>query len=1162
MNIASLLEEQDEELKNSQKPFIKKQTSRLNAEKRSSSKTLNTAPDSPHSKAYEKSITMSQASPLQSSALPMQSSSPLQSSASPMQSSTPLQSSATPLEEDIKAGTSYGLTAVPEEMLQCSQATFGPKDESSSPDETKEQEEPEKKENTGISLPILRASEKNESNTLLPKTSGLSQLSPSNDKGSETNKFSDALSSHASLRSPRSPTVPEKLQAALTNMKTRPMIPLNLGGGSHTLSPDYSGNRTGIQSQNTFGSASGKYANQRRDKNTVGSASFSITSNVSFQRGSEFLSPAKFVHPSKSTEADSQVLVRACATGDVETVRKILNVGGRNLNINEKIENDSLGRSALHVASSQGQIEIVHELLQCGNIDINLKDYDGWTALHSASSNGQAEVVAMLLEKYQYIDVNAKDRLDWTALHVSASNGHANVVSILLNSEDIIINAKDELGGTALHEAAAQGNTTIVIQILSTKRANINARNRDGRTALHEAISYGHIDIIRLLLEQPNIDVNIKNNNGRAALHDASFFGIIDIFETLVRQPGIDANVQDNDGRSLLHDACLKGRIKVANRLLEHADVNIIAIDDTGRTCLHFASFAGHVEIVDRILTTMDRNIQNGIIRKDHVLTMVDKGGRSAMHLAASKGRADVVLRLLQEKANPNGLTHNKWNPLHLAASRGHTAVCTALLDEDDAGRIKLNLIDVDVDGYDAFLLAVSNGHLEIVKLLYNALETIERFPSPSVQQPRTKEGCTALHLAALQGHVAIVEYVLETEGITAKDSTDIHGRTALMLAINEGHQAIIDALMKSKHYKEEDEKRSDVDGWDLAFYAATAGSKDLLQLLLSRDYDLNTTDVDNCTILHYATSNGHIEIVRMLAEQYDIDMDSRDNHGCTCLHLAASNGQLEIMLLLLKHLNVNETDTNGCTPLHYAASCGQLAVVEYLLQTEGCDVNVIDDDGCSALHYAYQNKYQSCIRVLLSSEQVENVIKAKYVTDAYQPTGFWDDAEHIMYVEHLANMKVRPTDKDATIFQLSKQRGRRLSTAGGNQHRSRTTPRQDRSTAHTPEPMDAHRHWSLEIASSETLEEAREKIMAAKQREKEKFEDPQFGMFSPKDRESYLKGVVGGPNKYHDYEKYRSQHEGKFNLPASQHKTFDSRWKESQRPSAQSHGHGAKTKQ
>ncbi|KAF7623446.1 hypothetical protein Mgra_00010239 [Meloidogyne graminicola] len=88
-------------------------------------------------------------------------------------------------------------------------------------------------------------------------------------------------------------------------------------------------------------------------------------------------------------------LLFACKNGDLETVRK-LHLQGMNLNI---VDYD--GRTALHLAASEGQTVILKFLLQIAKVDQNIRDRWGRTALDDARTFHRTACIALLLKAAQ-----------------------------------------------------------------------------------------------------------------------------------------------------------------------------------------------------------------------------------------------------------------------------------------------------------------------------------------------------------------------------------------------------------------------------------------------------------------------------------------------------------------------------------------------------------------------------------------------------------------------------------------------------------------------------------------------------------------------------------------------------------------------------------------
>ena len=125
---------------------------------------------------------------------------------------------------------------------------------------------------------------------------------------------------------------------------------------------------------------------------------------------------------------------------------------------------------------------------------------------------------------------------------------------------------------------------------------------------------------------------------------------------------------------------------------------------------------------------------------------------------------------------------------------------------------------------------------------------------------------------------------------------------------------------------------------------AARDGDVAEVRRLIASGADLNGAEetVFDCTALHEAAYNGHVDCVRVLVEG-GASVDKRDRFGLTPLHWAASRKHCEIVTYLLeKGASVNSMNSFGQTPLHYANSA---AVAKELLRW-GADPNMRDNDG------------------------------------------------------------------------------------------------------------------------------------------------------------------------------------------------------------------------
>ena len=146
-------------------------------------------------------------------------------------------------------------------------------------------------------------------------------------------------------------------------------------------------------------------------------------------------------------------------------------------------------------AASRGNVDRVLSLLHAG-MSPSACDYDRRTALHVACSDGALEVVRVLIE--EGADLNARDRFGHTPLDEAVAYQHAAVAELLLFYQA-------EHGDLARLEAqlitAAAVNDFSAAKALLSSGVSATCFDYDRRTPLHLAVSEGHLEMAKLLLE-------------------------------------------------------------------------------------------------------------------------------------------------------------------------------------------------------------------------------------------------------------------------------------------------------------------------------------------------------------------------------------------------------------------------------------------------------------------------------------------------------------------------------------------------------------------------------------------------------------------------------------------------------------------------------------
>ncbi|XP_023314366.1 ankyrin repeat domain-containing protein 27-like isoform X1 [Trichogramma pretiosum] len=179
---------------------------------------------------------------------------------------------------------------------------------------------------------------------------------------------------------------------------------------------------------------------------------------------------------------------------------------------------------------------------------------------------------------------------------------------------------------------------------------------------------------------------------------------------------------------------------------------------------------------------------------------------------------------------------------------------------------------------------------------------------TPSITA-RDERGRTCLHVAALHGQVAVVDYLLNRGAKTSLADAD--GATALHCAAARGHQNTLLMLLHAGA----DPNAQDSRGNTPLHLAADHGHDACVKTLLffgehSRmPISVSATNVQGDTALHFASKWGYSGIVELLME-HGADVQARNRRGQTPMTLAHSN---LVAKLLEAQPSMKKCSTLGC---------------------------------------------------------------------------------------------------------------------------------------------------------------------------------------------------------------------------------------------------------
>ncbi len=165
-------------------------------------------------------------------------------------------------------------------------------------------------------------------------------------------------------------------------------------------------------------------------------------------------------------------------------------------------------------AVSDNELAEVKRLIGKG-CAVNTPDYDGRTPLHIAASNNNIDIVRQLL-KVNDIKVNFLDTFFMTPYHDAMINHHKEVGELRKQNHGVIVHR--DLG-YKLCQAGFKGDLA-TLKNLKQHGAIVDTADYDLRTALHLAACEGHVEVVQWLLQQ-NADTSVKDCFMNTAIDDA-----------------------------------------------------------------------------------------------------------------------------------------------------------------------------------------------------------------------------------------------------------------------------------------------------------------------------------------------------------------------------------------------------------------------------------------------------------------------------------------------------------------------------------------------------------------------------------------------------------------------------------------------------------------
>lgn len=180
-----------------------------------------------------------------------------------------------------------------------------------------------------------------------------------------------------------------------------------------------------------------------------------------------------------------------------------------------------------------------------------------------------------------------------------------------------------------------------------------------------------------------------------------------------------------------------------------------------------------------------------------------------------------------------------------------------------------------DKNGAPPLMWAIYGGHLEIVKLLINKGADPNQKGLIYLDDPKDAYYGSPLVTAAGEGHLSVLQYLLETLNLNLEDS--------------------------------EIDKDGKETKWTALMWAASKGQLSIIEYLVSKGAQINCIEqINGETPLHQAAKSGHMEVVQFLFKQ-GADLNAKNKYGQTPYFSAFEAGETTVTDFLRNYKSKNK---------------------------------------------------------------------------------------------------------------------------------------------------------------------------------------------------------------------------------------------------------------
>jgi ankyrin repeat protein len=215
-------------------------------------------------------------------------------------------------------------------------------------------------------------------------------------------------------------------------------------------------------------------------------------------------------------------------------------------------------------------------------------------------------------------------------------------------------------------------------------------------------------------------------------------------------------------------------------------------------------------------------------------------------------------------------------------------------------------------------------------------------------------------------------DYLSQNTSITTQtllEDFKSEGRTLIHVACSTGNVDVINLILTKAAEPQRLVKLADDNGYTALMNATISENIEAMRLVLSKKPEINFTNKDNASAIHFAAGDGSLDRVQLLIDHgADITLCSKSG---SLLHWSAGKGHSDMVKFLLdidspKKIDINALNEDGVPAVMLAASVGSDDCTEMLVN-KACTINGVYAGNVSLLHICSEHQMSKSIDAIVT---------------------------------------------------------------------------------------------------------------------------------------------------------------------------------------------------